>query len=241
MLQDPGRAARTSPLAVLTVLPPTYPSRRPPRAHNIEANTWLQHPLSTLHERRCRRPCKTRFRLAGCAFAGRVSNPLDRFERFQGLHSILLSRASPVARVVYAKPPFGGPEAVLAYLSRYTHRVAISNRRLTEAATREGQSHLGYLEALLAAEMEERESRAITRLLHEVRLPRMKTLEAFEFDRSGVSAAQCARWPRAITWPRRSPSCWLARPGRERSIWQRDYASLRAVSGGGCGSPPHRR
>jgi hypothetical protein len=32
--------------------------------------------------------------------------------------------------VVYAKPPFGGPEAVLAYLSRYTHRVAISNHRL---------------------------------------------------------------------------------------------------------------
>ena len=32
--------------------------------------------------------------------------------------------------VVYAKRPFGGPEAVLAYLSRYTHRVAISNRRL---------------------------------------------------------------------------------------------------------------
>ena len=29
-----------------------------------------------------------------------------------------------------AKPPFAGPEAVLAYLSRYTHRVAISNRRL---------------------------------------------------------------------------------------------------------------
>ncbi len=36
---------------------------------------------------------------------------------------------------VYAKRPFAGPEAVLAYLSRYTHRVAISNRRLikTEA------------------------------------------------------------------------------------------------------------
>jgi Putative transposase/Transposase zinc-binding domain len=32
--------------------------------------------------------------------------------------------------VVYAKPPFAGPEAVLAYLSRYTHRVALSNRRL---------------------------------------------------------------------------------------------------------------
>lgn len=35
--------------------------------------------------------------------------------------------------VVYAKPPFGGPESVLAYLSRYTHRVAISNSRLISA------------------------------------------------------------------------------------------------------------
>jgi hypothetical protein len=32
--------------------------------------------------------------------------------------------------VVYAKPPFGGPERVLKYLSRYTHRVAIANQRL---------------------------------------------------------------------------------------------------------------
>jgi hypothetical protein len=32
--------------------------------------------------------------------------------------------------VVYVKPPFGGPEQVLAYLSRYTHRVAIANSRL---------------------------------------------------------------------------------------------------------------
>jgi hypothetical protein len=31
---------------------------------------------------------------------------------------------------VYAKPPFAGPQAVLAYLSRYIHRVAISNSRL---------------------------------------------------------------------------------------------------------------
>jgi hypothetical protein len=32
--------------------------------------------------------------------------------------------------VVYAKPPLGGPEQVLKYLARYTHRVAISNGRL---------------------------------------------------------------------------------------------------------------
>lgn len=45
----------------------------------------------------------------------------------------LLRHLSPVRKkrwVVYAKPPFAGPEAVLAYLSRYIHRVAISNSRL---------------------------------------------------------------------------------------------------------------
>jgi hypothetical protein len=43
-----------------------------------------------------------------------------------------LRHLSPLRKknwVVYAKPPFAGPEAVLAYLSRYTHRVAISNSR----------------------------------------------------------------------------------------------------------------
>lgn len=41
-----------------------------------------------------------------------------------------LAPARKARWVVYAKPPFAGPKAVLAYLSRYTHRVAISNRRL---------------------------------------------------------------------------------------------------------------
>ena len=36
--------------------------------------------------------------------------------------------------IVYAKPPFGGPEQVLKYLARYTHRVALSNRRLVRVA-----------------------------------------------------------------------------------------------------------
>jgi hypothetical protein len=36
--------------------------------------------------------------------------------------------------VVYAKPPFGGPQPVLKYLARYTHRVAISNQRLVTVA-----------------------------------------------------------------------------------------------------------
>ena len=59
--------------------------------------------------------------------------------QFFGQHAALAEPAAftaflaPLRRaewVVYSKKPFGGPEAVLAYLSRYTHRVAISNRRL---------------------------------------------------------------------------------------------------------------
>jgi hypothetical protein len=42
----------------------------------------------------------------------------------------LLTTLQHTKWVVYAKPPFGGPERVLKYLSRYTHRVAISNHRL---------------------------------------------------------------------------------------------------------------
>ena len=44
--------------------------------------------------------------------------------------------------VVYAKPPFGGPERVLKYLARYTHRVAISNARLRDV--RDGRVTFRY-------------------------------------------------------------------------------------------------
>jgi hypothetical protein len=44
----------------------------------------------------------------------------------------LLDQAVKHEWVVYAKPPFGGPQQVLKYLSHYTHRIAISNRRLLE-------------------------------------------------------------------------------------------------------------
>ena len=42
----------------------------------------------------------------------------------------LCEKAARIDWVVYAKRPFGGPEQVLKYLARYTHRVAISNSRL---------------------------------------------------------------------------------------------------------------
>jgi hypothetical protein len=58
-------------------------------------------------------------------FFGHLASLVDR--------RAFMRHLSPVRKkrwVVYAKPPFSGPESVLAYLSRYTHRVAISNHRL---------------------------------------------------------------------------------------------------------------
>jgi Putative transposase/Transposase zinc-binding domain len=43
-----------------------------------------------------------------------------------------LAATAKIEWVVYAKPPWGGPEQVLKYLARYTHRVAISNQRLID-------------------------------------------------------------------------------------------------------------
>jgi DNA replication protein DnaC len=56
--------------------------------------------------------------------------------------------------------------------------------RLAMQAERERQPYLGYLEALLAAELEERDRRAIERRLKEAHLPRVKTLEEFDFSRA---------------------------------------------------------
>jgi Putative transposase len=50
-----------------------------------------------------------------------------------GAFAALLAPLRKTEWVVYAKKPFAGPHAVLAYLSRYIHRVAISNRRLISA------------------------------------------------------------------------------------------------------------
>ena len=77
-------------------------------------------------------------------FRGKFLSLLQRAFEQQELefHGKLLDLAHPKAWegsfeplrnkewVVYAKPPFGGPEQVLKYLARYTHRVAIFNRRI---------------------------------------------------------------------------------------------------------------
>ena len=59
--------------------------------------------------------------------------PLAEPEAFT--QRLLALRESPF--VVYAKPPFGGPQRVLAYLARYTHRTAIGNSRLVDVTDAE--------------------------------------------------------------------------------------------------------
>jgi Putative transposase/Transposase zinc-binding domain len=72
--------------------------------------------------------------LAGLADA-HTAGRLAFFGELDGLRnrSTFAAYLAPLRKknwFVYAKPPFAGPEAVLAYLARYTHRVAISNSRL---------------------------------------------------------------------------------------------------------------
>ena len=72
--------------------------------------------------------------LAGLADA-HAAGRLAFFGELEGLRrrEAFAAHLAPLKRknwFVYAKPPFAGPEAVLAYLARYTHRVAISNSRL---------------------------------------------------------------------------------------------------------------
>ncbi len=64
------------------------------------------------------------------AFYGEIAHLSDR-----NLFRSYLAPAHQVDWVVYAKKPFSSPKAVLEYLSRYTHRVAISNRRLIQYDT----------------------------------------------------------------------------------------------------------
>jgi hypothetical protein len=94
-----------------------------PSGHMISRlTTRLQHLPPTLHEQRHRCPCKAGFRLAGCAFTGRGSNPLDRFERFR-VTSFLLSRPLPDASWVHA-------ERLIHKLDAFTEQQRVAQKRV---------------------------------------------------------------------------------------------------------------
>jgi ribosomal protein L37AE/L43A len=69
------------------------------------------------------------FKRGRLRFPGRLA-VLARPERFHRL----IAESVRTEWVVYARPPWGGPATVLKYLARYTHRAAISNRRLVGLA-----------------------------------------------------------------------------------------------------------
>lgn len=87
----------------------------------------------------------------------------------------------------------GLQEAAIRQQCRLLRMPAVAAQcvRLAEEAVRARQNHLGYLEALLSAELEERERNTVQRRINEARLPRIKTLEEFDFGQSPkISAAQ---------------------------------------------------
>jgi DNA replication protein DnaC len=62
---------------------------------------------------------------------------------------------------------------------------------MAEQAIRARQTHLGYLDALLSVELEEREKKTVERRIWEAKLPKVKTLEEFNFAKApGISVAQ---------------------------------------------------
>jgi len=66
--------------------------------------------------------------------------------------------------------------------------VAAQCASLAEQAQREQQTYLGYLDVLLAAELEDRERHAVTRRIQDAHLPRVKTLDEFDFSQTPTIA-----------------------------------------------------
>jgi hypothetical protein len=101
---------------------------------SLDGERWIScRPRFFLHVRVLARRFRRRFleKLRAAHRAGRLRffNDLAHLAERRAF-SRYLAPWHKAEWVVYAKPPAAGPDAVLAYLSRYTHRVAISNSRL---------------------------------------------------------------------------------------------------------------
>ena len=86
--------------------------------------------------------------------------------------------------------------------------------RLAGEAVKENQSHLSYLEALLEAEVEERDRKAMTRRIQEARFPSVKTLEEFDFPTAPhISAALLRNLSEGGYLARKEPIIFLGETG----------------------------
>jgi DNA replication protein DnaC len=88
----------------------------------------------------------------------------------------------------------------------YLTTVADQFANLAEEAVRKKQSHLSYLEALLEAETEERDRRAVIRRIKEAHFPAVKTLEEFDFPAAPhISVAQIKKLSEGEYLERKEP------------------------------------
>ena len=127
----------TDPFYISFLESPDYSARAPlslARQMSLDGSKWIS----------CRKTFLLSFSVLSQLFKRLFLEKLikahdDRLLNFYGEHAGLADRVTfdaflkPLRKLnwyVNIKDPFAGPEAVLAYLSRYTHRVAISNRRL---------------------------------------------------------------------------------------------------------------
>jgi DNA replication protein DnaC len=95
--------------------------------------------------------------------------------------------------------------------------VASQCAHLAAEAVRERRTHLSFLEALLSAEIDERERNVIERRIREARLPRMKTLDEFDFLQCPkVSALQIQELAQGGYIERAEPIIFIAGPALGR-------------------------
>jgi len=103
------------------------------------------------------------------------------------------------------------PAVEQAAIRQYARQLCLATvaeqfARLAEEAVSRKQSHLGYLEALLETEIEERERRAVIRRIKEAHFPAVKTLEEFDFQNAPhIPAAQVRRLSEGEYLERKEP------------------------------------
>ena len=123
--------------------------------------------------------------------------------------------------VVYAKPPAGGPEQVLKYLARYTHRVAISNRRLVALEDGEVRFHgKDYAHGGAQKTMTRKATEFIRRFLLHVLPAGFVRIRHYGFLANRLCQDQLARC-RASCWGsrlRRPRTCRLGMPSHRTRV-----------------------
>lgn len=94
--------------------------------------------------------------------------------------------------------------------------IAAQYSRIADQATRQGHSHVRYLGARLAPEVDERQQRRIARRLSEAKLLKVQTLEDYDFNVSSVSTTQMRSLADCSCLDRAEPVIFLGAPAPTR-------------------------